>query len=399
MAKVTIKIPHVVWREGRPRFVPGPGVRALGYRGEDLKHPDGVWFSLNETIAWSKKFEDELSIKRKQEKLRKAPAKKKARNLSMKGYISVGELLVRWLGERKLEHKQTGKPAAKTLRGYDYNIRAFQDFDEELWTAPAASITDVLASGIYKKLRTQKGISMSKAIISTVRPAWRWAKKEMGLVSNNPWSDLRMTTPPPRLRVGSIEEMKHLISTADGMGRYDIADAIMLGICSGQRQNDRLAFQLEEGSDEKVMIFKQSKTGSIVEIPAIRPLIDRLEAAKARKAKFSKKFPTLLIDEKYRCCWDRADDGDRYRKEFRKVCDKAAETMPSLKGFRDQDLRDTSVTWLASAGCTLPEIASITGHTLENIHKILKHYLAQTPEQAAQAAQKLLAYIEEKGDF
>nr|WP_319389283.1 hypothetical protein [uncultured Cohaesibacter sp.] len=59
---------------------------------------------------------------------------------------------------------------------------------------------------------------MSKAIISTVRPACRWAKKEMGLVTNNPWSDLRMTTPQPRLRVGTVDEMKALIATADEMG-------------------------------------------------------------------------------------------------------------------------------------------------------------------------------------
>nr|WP_319389284.1 hypothetical protein [uncultured Cohaesibacter sp.] len=114
------------------------------------------------------------------------------------------------------------------------------------------------------------------------------------------------------------------------------------------------------------MTFKQSKTGAIVQIPAIRPLKQRLEAAKVRRAKFSKSFPTLLIDEKYRCCWDRGDDGDRYRKEFRKVCDKAAESMPSLRVGRDQDLRDTAVTWLANAGCTLPQIASITWHSVEN---------------------------------
>ncbi|SFO77213.1 Site-specific recombinase XerD [Cohaesibacter marisflavi] len=398
MAKVTLKIPYVVWRDGRPRFVPGPSVRALGFTGCDLKHPDGTWLTLDQTIAWSESFGNELEVKRQQAKLKQKASKKKPRNLSRQGYITVGELLAKWLVERKTEHMQTGKPSSKTLRSYDYNIRAFQDFDEELWTAPAVSVTDVLASGIYKKLRTEKGVSMSKAIISTVRPAWRWAKKEMGLVTNNPWSDLRMTTPQPRLRVGTVDEMKLLIATADAMGRHDVGDAIMLGICSGQRQNDRLLFQLS-GMDDHVLTFKQSKTGAIVQMPAIRPLLQRLAAAKIRREKFRKTFPTLLVDEKYRCCWDRGDDGDRYRKEFRKVCDRAAEKMPSLKGFRDQDLRDTAVTWLANAGCTLPQMASITGHSVENIHKILKHYLAQTPEQASLAAQKLLVYIEKNGDL
>ena len=377
MAKITIKIPYVVWRGGCPRFVPGPSVRAIGYRGKDLKHPDGTWLTLQETIDWSEGFGEELEVRRQRLNLMQKTSKKKARNLSRPGYISVGELLAKWLVERKAEHMQTGKPSSKTLRSYDYNIRAFQLFDEELWTAPAVSVTDVLANGIYKKLRAEKGVFMSKAIISTVRPAWRWAKKEMGLITNNPWNDLRMTTPPPRLRVGTIDEMKQLIATADEMGRHDIGDAIMLGICSGQRQNDRLLFELS-GMDEHVLTFKQSKTGAIVQMPAIRPLKKRLAAAKIRRNKFRTTFPTLLIDEKHRCCWDQGDDGDRYKKAFRKVCNKAAEKIPSLKGFRDQDLRDTAVTWLANAGCTLPQIASITGHSVENIHKILKHYLAQT---------------------
>ncbi|PLW77866.1 tyrosine-type recombinase/integrase [Cohaesibacter celericrescens] len=396
MAKVSIKIQYVVWRSGRPRFVPGKALRALGYKGEDLKHPDGTWLDLNETISWSKKFGEKVNLRRQQITLKQTGPKKKPKNHAVKGYICVGELLVKWHTERRSENKLTGKPSLRTLRGYDYNMRAFQAFDEELWTAPAASITDVMANGIYKKLRSEKGVSMSKAIVSTLRPAWGWAKREMGLVSNNPWTALRMTTPLPRLRVGSIAEMKHLIATADKEGRPDVGDAIMLGICSGQRQNDRLLFKLEKMADG-LMIFKQSKTGAIVQIPEIKPLADRLLAAKARRNRHQQTLSTLLIDEKGGCCWERGDDGDRYRKAFRKVCDKATETMPSLEGFRDQDLRDTAVTWLADAGCTLPQIASITGHSVENIHKILKHYLAQTPEQASQALKKLSSYLVKNG--
>ena len=63
---------------------------------------------------------------------------------------------------------------------------------------------------------------------------------------------------------------------------------------------------------------------------------------------------------------------------------------------RDQDLRDTAVTWLARAGCTLPEIASITGHSLRSIHQILQHYLAITPELADSAIAKLVAWMEKE---
>jgi integrase len=69
----------------------------------------------------------------------------------------------------------------------------------------------------------------------------------------------------------------------------------------------------------------------------------------------------------------------------------------SLSFKRDQDLRDTAVTWLARAGATLPEIASITGHSLRSIHQVLQHYLAITPELSDSAIAKLVAWMKKEG--
>jgi hypothetical protein len=75
----------------------------------------------------------------------------------------------------------------------------------------------------------------------------------------------------------------------------------------------------------------------------------------------------------------------------------AAKQLPALAGKRDQDLRDTAVTWLARAGATLPEIAAITGHSLRSIHNVLKHYLAITPELADSGIAKLVAWMDREG--
>ena len=72
--------------------------------------------------------------------------------------------------------------------------------------------------------------------------------------------------------------------------------------------------------------------------------------------------------------------------------------MPSLEDLRDQDLRDTAVTWLALAGCTIPQIASITGHSLKTIETVLKHYLGMHPELARTAIGKLVAWHENQGE-
>lgn len=49
------------------------------------------------------------------------------------------------------------------------------------------------------------------------------------------------------------------------------------------------------------------------------------------------------------------------------------------------DLRGTAVTLLTEAGCTIQQVCSITGHTLDSTTRILRHYLAST-EAIAKAA-------------
>lgn len=49
------------------------------------------------------------------------------------------------------------------------------------------------------------------------------------------------------------------------------------------------------------------------------------------------------------------------------------------------DLRGTAVTMLAEAGCSVPQIASITQHSLATATRILETYLAPTRHLATQA--------------
>jgi len=59
-------------------------------------------------------------------------------------------------------------------------------------------------------------------------------------------------------------------------------------------------------------------------------------------------------------------------------------------GLTFHDLRGTAVTRLAIAGCTVPEIATITGHLLADVNAILDaHYLNRDPELGASGIRKL----------
>ena len=52
------------------------------------------------------------------------------------------------------------------------------------------------------------------------------------------------------------------------------------------------------------------------------------------------------------------------------------------------DIRGTTVTLLAEAGCTVPEIVTITGHSLRRAQEILDKYLARTSKLAESAIAK-----------
>lgn len=170
-------------------------------------------------------------------------------------------------------------------------------------------------------------------------------------------------------------------------------------------------------------IFKQAKTGEIVAIRQVKELEARLKAAVARRAAARAKallaaktaerheeieelFTHAILDERN---W-KPFNASHYSHTFGEVRQVAVdgvknedgswklEPVKSLADFWDMDLRDTSVVWMALAGSTVPEIISVTGHTIESATRILKHYLARHPEMADHAIGKMLAWYDAGGE-
>jgi hypothetical protein len=63
-----------------------------------------------------------------------------------------------------------------------------------------------------------------------------------------------------------------------------------------------------------------------------------------------------------------------------------------IDGLHFHDLRGTAITMLTEAGCTIPEIAAITGHSLKHVTHILETYLSRTRQLADAAIIKLDRY-------
>lgn len=147
---------------------------------------------------------------------------------------------------------------------------------------------------------------------------------------------------------------------------------LILALWTGQRQGDllRLPWSAYDGSRLRL---KQSKTGVRVVIPVSTVLRGALDAAPRRS-------PIILVNSEGRP-WT----SDGFQSSWRKACARVG-----IQGITFHDLRGTAVSRLALAECSVPEIATLTGHSLSDVQAILDaHYLNRDPKLALAAIEKL----------
>jgi hypothetical protein len=419
----TVKLPSLVyWREGRPRFIPGPNERKLGFKGEDLRHgptdvrgqKSGAWFTFEEATAWGVQIHEHIGQGRAAATTK--AARQAAERSANRGTIH--ELLDDWIAafERQVE---LGARRRSTLIGYKAQLRAIrykkrtheqrragQKLEPELFARMPVSAVQLPEFHAFCQYHIDtRGLSMGRLTRAVLQAAWGF-----GMLSTKwrlhalDFRKLRLATPKARVVIYSDAEIRALCDAAlampaitlkDGtvLYRRSIATGIMLGLFTGQRQGDRLTLE-DNGLVDNRHTFRQSKTGAIVAIPETPELAAALEAARIHNAAVRLAHGTrptaIMVDEATGNEYKR----DTYGHTFARVRRQAAKTCPTLAGKWEMDLRDTAITWLARAGADVIEISSVSGHSLQSIHLILKHYLAMSPEFADSGIAKLIAWME-----
>jgi integrase len=148
--------------------------------------------------------------------------------------------------------------------------------------------------------------------------------------------------------------------------------AMLLALWTGQRQGDLLRLPWSS-YDGKHIRLRQSKTGAPVQVSVGAPLKAALDAAP--------KHSPIILTNSVAQPWS----SPGFRNAWRRAC-KAA----GITGVTFHDLRGTAVTRMAQAGAQVAEIATITGHSLRDVHAILdRHYLARDPSLGDSAIRKL----------
>lgn len=161
----------------------------------------------------------------------------------------------------------------------------------------------------------------------------------------------------------------------------ELQQALILALHTGQRYGDLVRLRWSD-YDGEVIMLRQSKgnykrTVAVTVTAALKLMLDRMD----------RRGPFILTRSDGRPWFTEKDDkalgkawgahmkvSGLYHKPWDEMS--RAEKQDQL---HYNDLRGTAVTMLAEAGATVPEIASITGHTMKSVHTILEKYMARTP--------------------
>jgi integrase len=263
--------------------------------------------------------------------------------------------------------------ASKTKSDY---LKHLNKIELKFGSLPIVALADNRIRGDFKEWRDKI------ATTSTRQADYAWVvlarvlsvAKDRGKISVNPCE-----------RGGRLYEADRTdkLWTDDDVARFlEHAPAhlhlpLLLAIWTGQRQGDllRLLWAAYDGEFIRLRQSKGGTRGSRVKIPVGAPLKAALDALRPEKPEGE------ILRNSYGEPWT----GDGFRTSWGKACDAA-----DIDGLTFHDLRGSAVTRLAEAGATVPEIASITGHSLADVEAILDaHYLGRTTTLAASGMAKL----------
>lgn len=360
-------------RNGRYYWDPGPRVRERGFKGRALTDEAGRPLALADAMKAADALN--LEVRTGQAPRRRTPTK--------------STRTVRALWERYEASPRFLRLAKSSQADYRWKIKVFLDaFGDE----PLAAIEPHHLYPWWEEIVEARGHAMANGVIAVARACLSHARR-IGWRADNPARKLELVSVPPRVVVWTPAECDAFVRTADTMGLHGAGDAFFLALHTGQRQADVLALPVPQIDGGRAKL-RQGKTGARVSVPYTPALQSRLEAILARRKRQAvvRLDAPLVLDA----------HGNRYTKtthgrDFRRVREAVAAELPDAGKKEYRDLRDTAITRLALAGCTIVEISAITGHEMKTITTVLKHYIALDAVNADAAIAKLNEWMREEG--
>ena len=254
----------------------------------------------------------------------------------------------------------------KTQHDYsDYIKLILQEFGD----LPIAALNAPAIRADFKAWRNTMAATPRKADLawSVLRLILSWALDHTLICHNAALGGKRLHN---KTRSEIIWTQGDLLRAFQSFPRH-VLDALILALHTGQRRGDLLQMTWLDYQDGTIRV-RQKKTGARVSVPATRLLTKRLD-------EMPRTATTILTNSKG-LPWTYHGFGTAFDKAKKKA---------GIEGLTFHDLRGTAITRLHLAGCSNAEIASISGHKLSQITKILDTYVAVSNHLAVSAIEKL----------
>ena len=289
----------------------------------------------------------------------------------------------------QLSHQYTASPefallAASTQAEYKRMLGKAEDIFGEM---PISALNDPRVKSDFLDWRDgvakDSGPREADNRFSAISAMLTWAADRTKIEANNLKGFSRLYHAARQDIVWLPEHIKAFMDVAE----VEMQRSMILGLHSAQREGDLIKLPWTSYDGQWLRVRSQKETrkgvrGPLRDIPCTDTLVEMLDG-------MQRVSPLILTT---------ATGGAFKKRYFIKLWSdtmtKAGIETVRLPDIDEDvrlhfhDLRGTSVTLLAEAGCTIPEIASITGHSLETVHRILERYLKLTRGLARMAISK-----------
>lgn len=287
--------------------------------------------------------------------------------------VPEGERTWRRLIQLRREHgvwQDLSRESQKTYASTQNRI--LEIFGDDLALAPSVVLDDQIDRLVRARIASRsrrRAIMLELRILirTAMRQGWRTAEKDIKFYGRRP---------TPGFQIWRLDQFRNVFSRCLVEGEDGLARLLVTQWEIGQRLRSVRNFRYGREYRDGTFFYYCVKTGA----PIYLDVLDQRHRA--------------LLDSAYRegdYMFPRALDGKPFcSRDLSKTYARIRGHLPDLDPkLQLRYLRHTVIVQLATAGCTIPEIASVTGHQMQTVHRVLEHYLPRLPELARSAKEKL----------
>ena len=287
------------------------------------------------------------------------------------------------MAELYFQDRRFTRLSDRTKKDYKYTIDRinnkllYVEQKKPLGTLQVEKIDRPFVKKLYENLLEKGAIRSASLILNAFSQLLITAIDYGYYKGENPCKHLVIEKNQPRQQVWNKNEVELFCRVAKQQGYSGLALAVIIAYNTAQRLTDIEKLKWDDFDDNLTLWrLKQSKTGAYIELPIYK--MTQLQTALKKEKKINE----------YVC---NSIDGKPYfkRELVAEQCKKIIEIAGIRKELLFRDLRRTAILKLDEAGCSLSEIASISGHSRRSILSIIETYAPKSIVKAISAMDKV----------